>query len=185
VAAAKEVHEAQEEHKEAAAEEVREVEAEEVGETVPVKKRRGKLMLVVAVVLVVVLIPLVYFVVIPRTDLTLKVSYNESVLNQINVDSELRNGGTVAVEDLTVEISVVNTTDQEMAGRNYTVRSISPFSEPERLDAITFRGSQYEEYTIIIDLEFSSGGQKYSGHWSHETEEPWMNQDFTETVSGF
>lgn len=174
-----------EEDKEVMAEEVREVEAEEIEESIPAKRRRGKLMLAVAAVLVVVLIPLLYFVVIPRTELTLKVYYNESVLNQINVDSELRNGGTVAVDDLTLEISVVNSSDQEMGGQNYTVRSIAPFSGPEKLEAITFRGSQYDEYTIIIDLQFSSGGRGYSGHWSHGTEEPWMNQDFTETVSGF
>ena len=158
---------------------------EEAEAAAPVKKRRGRLMLVVAVVLVVVLILLLYYVVIPRTELTLKVYYNESVLNQINVDSELRNGGTVAVDDLTLEISVVNSTDQQMGEHNYTVRTIAPFSGPERLEAITFRGSQYEDYTIIIDLQFNSGGRAYSGHWSHETEEPWMNQDFTETVSGF
>jgi len=158
-AVAKQVQEV-EEDKEVAAEEVREVEAEDAGEAAPVKKRRGRLMLAVAIILVVVLIPMLYFVVIPRTELTLKVYYNESVLNQINVDSELRNGGTVAVDDLTLEISVVNSTDQEMGEHNYTVGSIAPFSGPERLEAITFRGSQYEDYTIMIDLQFSSGGQK-------------------------
>ena len=165
--------------------EVRDVEAEEFGDTAPVKRRRGRLMGAVLIVLVVVLIPLLYFVAIPRTDLTLKVYYNESMLNQINVDSELRNGGTVAVDGLVLEISVVNSTDQQVGGQNYTVTSIGPFSPPEKLQAISFRGDQYEGYTIIIDLTFRAGGRSFSEHWSHETKEPWMNQDFTETVSGF
>jgi len=165
--------------------EVRDVEAEEFGDTASVKRRRGRLMGAVLIVLVVVLIPLLYFVVIPRTDLTLKVYYNESMLNQINVDSELRNGGTVAVDGLVLEISVVNSTDQQVGGQNYTVTSIGPFSPPEKLQAISFRGDQYEGYTIIIDLTFRAGGRSFSEHWSHETKEPWMNQDFTETVSGF
>ena len=166
-------------------EEVHEVEAEEVKEAAPVKKGRRKLKLAAAVVLVIVLVPLLYFVVIPRTELTLKIYYNESLLNQINVDSELRNGGTVGVDDITLEISVVNFTDAQMGHQNYSVPSVGSFSAPQKLDAITFRGSQYEEYTIIIDLHFSSQGRDFSGHWSHDTEEPWMNQDFTETVSGF
>jgi hypothetical protein len=161
------------------------VEEVEESEVIVVKaKGRRKLKLAAAVLLVIVLIPLLYFVIIPRTELTLKVFYNESLLNQINVDSELRNGGTVSADDISLEISVVNSTDAQMGQGNYS-GSIGPFSGPKKLDAITFRGSQYEDYTIIIDLKFSSGGRDYSRHWSHDTEEPWLNQEFTETVSGF
>jgi hypothetical protein len=80
-----------------------------------------------------------------------------------------------------------DTDDYKLSGleKSQWWSAIAPFSGPERLDAITFRGSQYEEYTIIIELHFSSGGRGFSGHWSHDTEEPWMNQDFTETVSGY
>ena len=172
------------EEEEVSYDEVRDVEAEEVGEILPVKKRGRGRMLAVVVVVVAVLIPLLYFLVVPRTELTLKVYYNESLLNQINVDPELRNDGTVAVENVVLEISVVNSTDQQQGERNYTAPSIPPHSA-NRLEAITFRGSQYEDYTIIIDLSFSAGGHSYSEHWSHQTKEPWMNQDFTETVSGF
>lgn len=172
------------EEEEVSIDEVRDVEAEEVGQLLPVKKRGRGRMLVVAVVAVLVLIPLLYFVVIPRTELTLKIYYNESLLNQINVDAELRNGGTVSVDDVALEISVVNSTDQEQAGHNYTPSSIAPHAT-YRGEAMTFRGSQYEDYTILIDLRFSAGGRSYSEHWSHETKEPWMNQEFTEMVSGF
>ena len=155
-------------------------------EVIVVRPRSGrKIKIAAAVILVVILIPLLYFVIIPRTELTLKVYYNESLLNQINVDPELRNGGTVSVDDLTLKISVLNSTDGEMGHKDYVESSIGPFSGPTKLDAISFRGSQYEEYTIFIELHFSSGGRDFDRHWSHDTEEPWMNQEFTETVSGF
>jgi hypothetical protein len=156
----------------------------EAAEVAPVKKGRTRLKMAAAVLLVVIIIPLLYFVIIPRTELTLKVSYNESLLNQINVDPELRNGGTVGISGLVLNITVVNSTDSEMGSREYSVSSISPFSGPARLPVLSFRGDQYDEYTILIELSFSAGGQAYSRHWSHETDEPWMNQDFMETVSG-
>jgi hypothetical protein len=164
--------------------EIKEVEAIEVVDAAPVKKSRRKLKLAAAVVMVIIVVPLLYFVIIPRTELSLKIYYNESVMNQINFDTELRNGGTVPIDDITLEISVVNSTDAQMGHQNNSVQNIGPFSAPKDLDAISFRGSQYEQYTIIIDLHFSSQGRDFSNHWSHQTEEPWMNQDFTETVSG-
>lgn len=148
------------------------------------KRRRwsGHRKAALLIVSVIIIIPLLYSFVIPRTELSVKVYYNESVLNQINIDPEIRNGGTNELTALTLRVAVVNSTDREMGSKGYTIGSVAPVFGVARLDALTFRGDQYERYTIVIDLEFSAGGTVHTRHWSHDTQEPWLNQDWTDKV---
>jgi len=148
------------------------------------KRRRwsGRRKAALLIVSVIIIIPLLYFFVIPRTELSVKVYYNESVLNQINIDPEIRNSGTNELTALTLRVAVVNSTDWEMGSKEYTIGSVAPVFGVARLDALTFRGDQYERYTFVIDLEFSAGGTVHTRHWSHDTQEPWLNQDWTDKV---
>ncbi|MEM4728238.1 MAG: hypothetical protein QXH42_00550 [Thermoplasmata archaeon] len=147
------------------------------------KKRRRRAVALVA--LLIVLPPLLYFVVIPRTELKVRVFYNEGVLNRINIDPELRNAGTLALERVILRVEVVDSKDSEMGEREYRVSSVPAFAPPHRLDALTFRGDQYDSYTIIITIEFVAGGKCFKARWSHTTGEPWMNQEWEDTVLSF
>ncbi|MBM4249977.1 MAG: hypothetical protein FJ149_11225 [Euryarchaeota archaeon] len=146
-------------------------------------RRRSRRRIAAAVVVVAVLVPLLYLFVIPRTEVVVRVHYNESVLNQINIDPQISNPGTNEATAVTLRIAVVNSTDAEMGKREYTVARIAQVFGVAKLDALTFRGDQYEKYTIIIDIELSAGGQTHKRHWSHSTAEPWLNQDWTDRVS--
>ena len=147
------------------------------------RRRRRRRRAVWLVVVIVIIIPLLYFFVIPRTELAVKVYYNESMLNQINVATELRNSGTAEVSDIDLDVTVVNSTDQGMGSREYSVGTVAPYMGVAKVPSITFRGDQFDRYTIIVDISFSAGGQSHSRHFSHDTQEPWMNQDWTDTVS--
>jgi len=147
------------------------------------KKRRGRRRIALVTALVVILIPALYFFVIPRTELSVRVFYNESVLNNINVDPQITNTGTNEAESLTLTIAVVNSTDYEMGKKEYSIGDIPPVMGVAKLDALTFRGSQYERYTIVIDIELNAGGTTLTRHWSHNTEEPYLNLDWTDRVN--
>jgi hypothetical protein len=151
------------------------------GEKRTARRRRNRRM-ALAVVLVIILIPLLYVFVIPRTEVSVRVFYNESMLNRIFVDPEIANTGTNEVSAVTLRIAVVNSTDFEMGKKEYSVPGITQVFGLAKLDAIGFRGDQYERYTIIIDIELTAGGTVLSRHWSHSTEEPWLNQDWTDKV---
>lgn len=155
----------------------------EPGSQAPRTRRRRRRRIGLAVALIIVLIPVLYIFVIPRTDVAVKVFYNESMLNQINFDPQITNAGTNEATAVTLRLSVVNSTDFEMGRKEYSIREIEPVTGVARLDALNFRGNQYERYTIIIDIELSAGGTTLSRHWSHSTEEPWLNQDWTDKVA--
>jgi hypothetical protein len=143
-------------------------------------KRRN---IAIGVALLIIIPAILYVGVIPRTEFTVKVRYNEGLLNQINIATELRNTGTIDAGSIKLEVSIVNSTDMEMGNAEYLVSYVGVHQSPHRLDTLTFRGNQLERYTVLIDLEFTSGSSTFSHHWSHNTAEPWINQDFVDTVS--
>ncbi len=146
------------------------------------KRRKGRRRIALVIVLVAILIPALYFFVIPRTEVNVRVFYNESVLNQINIDPQITNTGTNEATAVTLRIEVVNSTDNEMGKKEYSVPSVVQVLGVAKLDALSFRGDQYERYTIIIDIELKAGGTTLARHWSHNTEEPWLNLDWTDRV---
>ncbi len=150
----------------------------------PARKRGGgRRRIAMAVAIVIILIPVLYFFVIPRTDVNVRIFYNESVLNRINIDPQLTNPGTNEATAVTLTIAVVNSTDREMGRKVYSIPSIARVFGVTRLDAFGFRGDQYERYTIVIDIELRAGGTTLTRHWSHNTEEPWLNLDWTDRVT--
>jgi len=146
------------------------------------KRRKRRRNMAILIVLVIILIPALYFLVIPRTELSVRVFYNESVLNQINIDPQIANSGTNEATAVTLKIAVVNETDYEMGKKEYSIGEIEPVMGIAKLDPLTFRGSQYERYTIVVDIQWNAGGTTLSRHWSHNTEEPWLNLDWTDKV---
>lgn len=145
--------------------------------------RKGRRRIALAIALVIILIPVLYIFVIPRTEVSVRVFYNESVLNRINIDPQITNTGTNEATDVTLTIAVVNSTDREMGRKVYSIPGIARVFGVARLDAFDFRGDQFERYTIVIDIELSAGGTTLTRHWSHSTEEPWLNLDWTDKVS--
>ena len=146
------------------------------------KRRKRRRNIAIVIVLVAILVPALYFFVIPRTEVNVRVFYNESLLNQINIDPQITNTGTNEATAVTLRISVVNATDHEMGKKEYSIGEIEPVMGIAKLDPLTFRGSQYERYTIVVDIEMSAGGTTLARHWSHNTEEPWLNLDWTDKV---
>ncbi len=146
------------------------------------RRRRARRRAALLALLLALAPPLLYLTVIPRTELTLSLFYNEGILNQINVDAELRNAGTLEARGVELRIEVVSSRDEEMAAAEYSVASLSHMGGLSRLRALTFRGDQYEAYTIIAHLSFRSGERLFTAQWSHTIAEPWMNQEWRETL---
>ena len=145
-------------------------------------RRRRRRRIGLAVAIAIILIPAMYFFVIPRTEINVRVFYNETLLNHIYIDPQITNTGTNEATAVTLRIAVVNSTDSEMGRKEYSINEIEPVMGVARLDALNFRGDQYERYTILIDIELRAGGATLSRHWSHSTEEPWLNQEWTDKV---
>src|SRR3990172_8564462 len=80
------------------------------------RRLRARRLKVVGIGLTALLLPvLLWGLVIPRTDVTVTVWFNEGMLNAINVDSKVSNGGTLVLQGLEVSVEVFNASDRSKA----------------------------------------------------------------------
>jgi len=131
-----------------------------------------------AIVLAIIIVLALYYMVVPRADADLVLQYNEGLLGGVNVDGRLENHGTRGIEGAVITINVQNSTDSPVGDTETFEGSLGAHSTTS-LEAISFRGDQWETYHIFVSWEFDCAGKHYSGtsHLSTPGEE--MNVWFT------
>jgi hypothetical protein len=131
-----------------------------------------------AIVLAIIVVLALYYLVIPRADAELVLQYNEGLLGGVNVDGRLENHGTRGIEGAVITIDVQNSTDSPV-GDTVTFEGSVAAHGTASLEAVSFRGDQWETYHIFVSWEFDCAGKHYSGtsHLSTPGEE--MNVWFT------
>lgn len=140
-------------------------------EKVPKEKKDVKRLATILFVMVVVIIMIValsYQFIIPRIEVSTITQYRESSGVSINVDSKIENKGTLEIEHLSLNITVLNSTNVMVARGDHYVASIGAHSS-KSLDNIQFYGDQYEGYKVVIELSFESKGKSYSENYSHRS----------------
>ena len=144
---------------------------------------QGRRRLAIIGIVALILIPLLYFLVIPRTEVVITVQYAEGFQNAIYIDAKAENRGSRPVDGLTVKISVVNETDiVVMTTEMDTSSSISIWSERD-FDFHRFQGNQRVNFALIVDVELESAGHSYSSSDTFYVKD-YMNQRFELTVRG-
>lgn len=126
------------------------------------------------VVLAIILVPLMWFVVVPRADAEMVIQYHEGVVGGISVDARIENHGTRAMNDLQVQITVQDSEDTRMADPARFEGTVGAHSEAP-MDAITFSGDQWDTYHIFVEWSFECAGRNYSGSESYDTKGTEMN----------
>jgi len=116
-----------------------------------------------AVVMVIALLACaVWLYGVPRTDAELVVRYNEGLLGGVNIDARVENHGTRTLEALTVTIAVQDSTDTPVAEAAEWDGTVSAHADAS-LEAVHFKGDQWETYHIFVSWEFDSAGSHFIG----------------------
>lgn len=126
------------------------------------------------VVLAIILVPLIWFVIIPRADAELVIQYHEGVVGGISVDARIENHGTRSMSDVQLRITVQDSSDTRMAEPVLFEGLVSAHGEAP-LEAITFTGDQWETYHIFLEWSFECAGDTYTGTEHYDTEGTAMN----------
>ena len=151
-----------------------------------IKGRRLVRNIMVSTVLSLVIIPSLWFLVIPREEITLTTIYHEvtgtGTVGMITVGIRIRNTGSRPVEDLRYSVTVVNGTYVYKGGFNGTA-TLGILASVE--DSTTFAGSHYRDYIITVDIWAVIDGRER--HWtlSHsviEAKHPEMNIEWTDVL---
>ncbi|UCC94038.1 MAG: hypothetical protein JSW25_05095, partial [Thermoplasmata archaeon] len=134
------------------------------------------------VVLAVILIPLMWYVVIPRADAELVIQYHEGVVGGISVDARIDNHGTRAMEQVQIRITVQDSSDTRMAEPSTFEGEVGAHGEAS-MSAISFTGDQWDTYHIFVEWSFRSANRNFSGSESYNTEgnqmNIWIHHDLT------
>lgn len=126
------------------------------------------------VILLIILIPLMWFVIVPRADAELVVQYHEGIVGGISIDARIENHGTRAMTEVQVRITVQDSGDTRMAEPSMFEGTVSAH-EDASMDAITFNADQWDTYHIFLEWAFDCAGKTYSGTEHYDTEGTEMN----------
>ncbi len=129
----------------------------------------------IILILAMILVPLLYFVAIPRADAELIIEYNEGLVGGINVDARIDNKGTRTMEDVTITILVQNSTDVRMSDPSHFIGRVSAHNW-QGMNAISFTGDQWDTYHIFVEYSFDCAGRTYNGSEHIVTEGQGMNK---------
>ncbi len=145
----------------------------EMGKRPPREKmsiRRLALIIFVIAVVACLVTVLSYHYIIPRVELNVVTQYRESSGLSINVDSKVVNMGTLDLRQVILNITVLDSSSGVVAEAQHYASSIDAHTT-RRFDNIQFFGDQYENYEIVIHIEFESSGRGYSKEYSHNVGE--------------
>ncbi len=129
------------------------------------------------IILALILVPLLWFIVIPRADAELVIQYREGVTGGISVDARIENHGTRSMNDMQMNILVQDSGDTRMAEPT-TFQGIVAAHGEAPLEAISFNGNQWDTYHIFIEWSFECAGGTYSGSEHYDTNGTEMNMWF-------
>ncbi len=148
---------------------------------------RNLALIALVAVLILVGVPLLYLYVVPRPEATVRVWYQEGVLNTISVDTKVRNSGSRPLEGLIVTVSVIKVegdVDSPVRGADlaHNATSSVPVQGAERVPNIVFTGDALKTYSILVDVSFTSGGTFVEGHLTLAVRDGVMNQVWEKRV---
>ncbi|MEE9150820.1 MAG: hypothetical protein V3U20_03195 [Thermoplasmata archaeon] len=132
-------------------------------------KRIGTILLIIVIVAILI-ISLSYHFIIPRIELKVITQYQESSGLVINLDSKVRNEGTLNIQHFSMNITILNSSDGVVAKGDYYISDLDAHSS-HSFDNIHFFGDQYEPYQIKINISFESSGKDYSESYDHNVKE--------------
>lgn len=132
-------------------------------------KRIASIVLIIVVVACLIL-TLAYYFIIPRIELIIITDYKESSGLVINVDSKVKNEGTLDVQHFTMNITVLDENERVVAKGNYYLADLDPHSS-HSFNNTYFYGDQYATYHIMIKIRFESSGKEYSKNFDHTVKE--------------
>ena len=145
----------------------------EVVDTSPKEKGGFKRPIVIISVIIIVallIISLSYFFLIPRIGLSVVTVYREGSGLSILVDSKVKNEGTLNIQHLTLNITVVNASGGVVASGGYYIPDLEARSS-HSFDNIHFIGDQYEPYRINVKVHFEASGSDYTESYDHSVDE--------------
>ncbi len=120
---------------------------------------------------------------IPRTDVTITVWYNEGLLNAINVDTKISNDGTTTLTGVTVHIQVFNASDKLIAEQSFEANESVPMFRSLPVPNLGFQGDQRQEYRLLVEVTFLSNGHSHVSSRTYHSQEPVLNSYFTAKVT--
>ena len=148
-----------------------------------------KVTVVVVIILAILLITagVLYFMVIPRTSLSVQTLYHErlgggSTGGGININILFTNDGTRRITGLDYTLTVINQSDVQVLRMTENVGMLSSGDFKEVRNG--FIGNHLETYYITLSIRFSVEGDSFQKDFSYRTEEDAMNLDFRDTVQG-
>lgn len=143
---------------------------------------KGTRAVVLFIVLLVVVVPLLYYVAIPRADAELVIQYHEGITGGIAVDARIENHGTREMSEVSIVILVQDSSDTRMAEPTAFEGVVGAHSDAP-MDAVTFTGDQWDTYHIFVEWSFECAGQRYQGTEHFDTEGDAMNLWFHQQMA--
>ena len=156
-----------------------------VYEPTPGKKLTVFVVIILAALLL--MAALLYFVLIPRTELGIQTIYHErlgggSTGGGININILFTNDGTSLITGLEYTLIVINGSDVQVMRQNERVGNLESGDLHEAKNQ--FIGNHLETYYITLSIHFSVEGEAFQKDFSYKTEEDAMNLDFRDRVTG-
>ena len=152
----------------------------------PVKGKKPIILGVIIIVIIILIANALYIFILPRVDLKIVTLYNEGIGGggtggMININTKLKNSGTVSITDIDITITVFNVTNVQRGELESTGNTLSPAEDHEF--KLNFIGNHYLTYYIFIDISFYASGEEYTKSYSYKTYEDPMNIKFEDEVS--
>lgn len=147
---------------------------------------RRVMLVFTAVTIALVVVPIMYYYVIPRPELRITTVYHEEFavsVGMIKVGAKLENTGTVKFDSVYVELNVVNATGELRGHKTLNITSLSPGSW--RSLSTNFSGSHYKDYFITLHVRIEGGSRavkKTITHSVQDSKDSAMNIEWTDYV---
>lgn len=147
-------------------------------------KWTAKRAIAVGVIAFLILPVLLYGLVIPRVDITVKTWYSEGFQNSIIVDSKFKNDGTVEVRNMDLTITLMKEIDGVevyLTELTFDDPTIYPLTE-QKIDSIKVHDDQNANYVLLVELECNAGGKYVSKSYTHYIDKPYLSFFFEDKV---
>jgi hypothetical protein len=139
----------------------------------------------VGVVLFLILPVVLYTVVVPRVDVTVKSWYYEGFQNFIVVDTKVINDGSVEVTNLDINVSilkVVNGHEVYLTQLTGQTMSLGRYSE-KKFSSIELQDDQNDRYILLVRVSFDAGARAVHESYTHHIDGPYMSMYFEDHIA--
>lgn len=132
------------------------------------------------IVTVVLIVGSLYLYIIPRTELTTKTYFNEN-FSGIAVGCKIKNTGNQDIENFFIHFEIRNSTKVVMDNLTFSKKLIVP-GDNFYVPGLQFFGDQWDEYLIILEIEFKCEGKLYKETIKH-TAKDYLNLNWEDKIS--